>query len=941
MASALVFAQAAVTETTDVILPFDSDSGFEYAFHARYTVDTAEKTEGSGSLKMSFTYPTGQAVNIGGMLFYNFSAPQDFSAYESFKIDIYSPTAMSGIGGIFQVNFVTGSTTQDGFNYDLDISNLVQGWNTITFEKSAYTAQVEGADWSNIDRLRLTWFNNYQIKSEYFFLDNLCASYLSGTVDPHDCVSDGTIKSDNEYHWYKCEVLGCTNQIDKETHSGGTATCNTKAYCSVCNRSYGELNPSNHAGGSEVRNGSATYSGDTYCLGCGVMTAQGYSTVSTDTSVGHTPYGVGKDLMINNADSTNGWESGLYSATVSAGTQIAEGSGSVMMSATVPKGQGASVGAMTALNFPATDFTPYLKLQIKMYLSAALSGSHTIQFNFITGSGGDGYNFDYVVTDLAAGWHTITVDRIAISKVATADWSSINRIRFTWFNYSQISTKVKFTFDEIMALASGAHVPYAVGNDLMINDCDSTAGWQVGMYHTTITAGAQIVQGSGSVTMGCVYPYGQAGNVGSMTRLFFTPTDLTPYNSIQFKVFIDADLPGLHQFQANFITGDGEDGFNQTYTFKDFESGWHTFTFDKHSLEHEVDTADWSSINAIRFTWFNLEPITDIVNFTLDSIMALSEEHICTPDILAFDEENHWYSCATKGCAEAVNEKPHYGGENTCVGVAVCEGCGYEYGEIDPENHVNTVLQNESESYTGDLYCCDCETVVKQGVEITSPEVTATVATIESSIKAGDEIIIPVTITEYANAYAYITVSVPEYDANLLEFNGFEASETDFTEALTDSGSNGFALIAVPSNDTSAAKLTGGEVCVMKFTALEDINQDVAVSVTVKANGYAFGSEDHWTVDRPLLVETVNGGIDIPEGEIVDPIVYGDCNGDDVVETEDALMVLQGAVGKIALTAEQLIRCDVNGDGAVDVTDSLCVLQFSVGKITTFPVENK
>ena len=927
MTSALVFAQAAVTETITMIESFDSLLGLSTSFHTGTAIETAEKTEGDGALKMSFTYPTGQAVNIGGMAFYDFATPKNLSSCEKIKIDIYTPVDMNGMGGVFQVNFVTNAGLQDGYNFDLDISYLTAGWNTITFKKADFNAHVNDASWSVIDRIRLTWFNNSQITRQYLIVDNLRGSTLTGTVDPHTCTSNGIMEYNETGHWYGCEVLGCTNTIGFEPHVGGVATCTSKAVCTVCKKGYGAIDSSNHTSGTEVRNGSATYSGDTYCLGCGVMTKQGYSTASTDTSKGHTPYGVGRDLMINNADSTNGWENWLYSTTITAGTQIAEGSGSVMMSSTVPQGQGANVGAMTALNFPSADFTPYQKLQIKMHLSAKLSGSHNIQFNFITGRGGDGFNFDYV-------------DRLAISRVAASEWSSINRIRITWFNYSQISTKVKFTFDEIKALSSGAHIPYAVGDDLMINNCDSTAGWQVGMYHTTITAGTQIAEGSGSVTMGCVYPYGQAGSVGSMTRLFFNPTDLSSYNSFEFKVYIDGDLPGLHQFQANFITGDGEDGFNNTYTFADMEAGWHTFTFGKPPAEDAAPTADWSSINAIRFTWFNLEPIPDVINFTIDSIMALSEEHVCTPDKGDFDEENHWYSCATEGCAEAVNEGPHYGGENTCIAAAVCEDCGYEYGEIDENNHTNIELRNETETYTGDIWCLDCDTMLEQGANKTKAEATATVATVEKALKAGNEISVPVTVTNWDNAYAYITVSVPEFDASLLKFNGFEESQTDFAGAMVEYGANGFVLIASPSSVASAAKVKGGEVCVLKFTALVDIKTPITISANVKANGYFYGEDDNWTIDRPLLLEVVAGGIEIPEGEI-DPVVYGDCDGNGLTDATDALLVLQSSVDKIVLTEEQKSLCDVDGNGIVDATDALYILQYSVGKREDFPINSK
>ena len=74
----------------------------------------------------------------------------------------------------------------------------------------------------------------------------------------------------------------------------------------------------------------------------------------------------------------------------------------------------------------------------------------------------------------------------------------------------------------------------------------------------------------------------------------------------------------------------------------------------------------------------------------------------------------------------------HKGGEATCVSKAKCEVCGVEYGEIDSTNHKNTETRNaveattETEGYTGDVYCTDCDELVTEGKVIpvitTDPE---------------------------------------------------------------------------------------------------------------------------------------------------------------------------------------------------------------------------
>lgn len=66
----------------------------------------------------------------------------------------------------------------------------------------------------------------------------------------------------------------------------------------------------------------------------------------------------------------------------------------------------------------------------------------------------------------------------------------------------------------------------------------------------------------------------------------------------------------------------------------------------------------------------------------------------------------------------------HAGGTATCSKKAVCTECQQEYGEYDPDNHVDTkVINAKVEScgeagYTGDTYCNDCEKTVASGSAI-------------------------------------------------------------------------------------------------------------------------------------------------------------------------------------------------------------------------------
>ena len=78
----------------------------------------------------------------------------------------------------------------------------------------------------------------------------------------------------NEHdHWKECQTVGCGNVIDKAAHSGGEATCVSKAVCEVCKAQYGDVDVANHKH-TEIRDAKPAteqekgYTGDTWCIEC-------------------------------------------------------------------------------------------------------------------------------------------------------------------------------------------------------------------------------------------------------------------------------------------------------------------------------------------------------------------------------------------------------------------------------------------------------------------------------------------------------------------------------------------------------------------------------------------------------------------------------------------------------------------------------------------------
>lgn len=83
--------------------------------------------------------------------------------------------------------------------------------------------------------------------------------------------------------------------------------------------------------------------------------------------------------------------------------------------------------------------------------------------------------------------------------------------------------------------------------------------------------------------------------------------------------------------------------------------------------------------------------------------------------------EYHQQKCTM--CGNITKTGNHTGGAASCVSKATCTECGFTYGEVDKDNHVNTELRNVVEStettkgYSGDRYCTDCGVLVEVGHE--------------------------------------------------------------------------------------------------------------------------------------------------------------------------------------------------------------------------------
>ena len=164
--------------------------------------------------------------------------------------------------------------------------------------------------------------------------------------------------------------------------SGGTATCTEKAVCKICNTAYGELNASNHTGGTEVRGrveattSADGYTGDTYCKGCNTKIATGESIPKKDSG-----------------DSPSGGSSSGSSSSSSGG---GGGGGTTYYTLTFETNGGDSMQAIRAARGKTLDLSAYTPMR-------------------------DGYDFGGWYAD-AALTQRITEIKLSGSKTVYADW---------------------------------------------------------------------------------------------------------------------------------------------------------------------------------------------------------------------------------------------------------------------------------------------------------------------------------------------------------------------------------------------------------------------------------------------------------------------------------------------------------------------------------------
>lgn len=113
---------------------------------------------------------------------------------------------------------------------------------------------------------------------------------------------------------------------------------------------------------------------------------------------------------------------------------------------------------------------------------------------------------------------------------------------------------------------------------------------------------------------------------------------------------------------------------------------------------------------------------------------------------------------------------------------------------------------------------------------------------------------------------------------------------------------------------------------------------DIVTVTATRAAGYFFS---HWSgncSETGICQVTMNGNKTVTANFIEAASILGDVNGNEVVDSTDALIILSGDVG-INISQFCPVNCgDVNGDGKANSTDALIILSYDVGISVSFPI---
>ena len=150
-----------------------------------------------------------------------------------------------------------------------------------------------------------------------------------------------------------------------------------------------------------------------------------------------------------------------------------------------------------------------------------------------------------------------------------------------------------------------------------------------------------------------------------------------------------------------------------------------------------------------------------------------------------------------------------------------------------------------------------------------------------------------------------------------------------------------FAATAV---NRAAAQASGYTLTPITLENSYTLNADGTQTVIMPVTGYVRnedGSGKAITLSAPADKNSAPIALFTFEYAKTEPdVMYGDVNGDGIINSTDAAIVYRSVNGRYTLTDSQKLSADVNGDGAVNSTDAALIYRYTNGKMSKFPAES-
>lgn len=230
--------------------------------------------------------------------------------------------------------------------------------------------------------------------------------------------------------------------------------------------------------------------------------------------------------------------------------------------------------------------------------------------------------------------------------------------------------------------------------------------------------------------------------------------------------------------------------------------------------------------------------------------------------------------------------------------------------------------------------------VTASAAEVTDVAVSGADAAIEPIVVAG---------VQYKGNYGYVITSYANKTATVVDYKGNE-STVNVPKSVVLPGTNSvpttFKVTAIGSligaNLNAFANCSATRIIIQDnidtiggctFFGCENlIRVDIPKNVTKIADTAFFGCDKVKIYgERNTEAERFANAHNIPFVDINQKPIYGDVDGDGVITSNDAQMILMASMDMVTLTAAQKKAADVNCDGSILSDDAINVLRYSAG----------